>query len=83
LSLKKESSKIKMLESNRGKRKMIEKNLTFPYDSAIINKQNKDKEILDLYLSIFWNQDILKSNKTKEEVIWRKKKYWGLSRMRG
>ena len=72
-----------MLESNRGKRKMIEKNLTFPYDSAIINKQNKDKEILDLYLSIFWNQDILKSNKTKEEVIWRKKKYWGLSRMRG
>jgi len=48
LSLKKESSKIKMLESNRGEKEMVEENLTLDYDSVIIKKENK--KVLDAYL---------------------------------
>jgi len=39
LASEKVSSKIKMLESNRGEKEMVEENLGFFYDSVIIERK--------------------------------------------
>ena len=43
MALEKEISKIKMLESNRGEKEMVEENLNFAYDSV---KIEENKEVL-------------------------------------
>ena len=48
MALEKESSKIKMLESNLGKKEMVGENLTLAYDSVVIEKENNN-EVLDTY----------------------------------
>jgi hypothetical protein len=47
LTLEKQSSKIKMLESIRGE-KEVQENLTFTYDS--VETENKNKEVLGVNL---------------------------------
>jgi hypothetical protein len=47
LTLEKQSSKIKMLESIRGE-KEVQENLTFAYDS--VETENKNKEVLECQL---------------------------------
>jgi len=48
LTLQKEGSKIKISESIRGREEVVEKNLTFAYDSVKIEEENK--EVLDTQL---------------------------------
>ncbi|MBT9132383.1 MAG: hypothetical protein DDT32_00901 [Syntrophomonadaceae bacterium] len=45
LTLQKESSKVKIPESIRGRKEVVEKNLTFAYDSVKI--ENENKEVLE------------------------------------
>jgi hypothetical protein len=47
LTLEKQNSKIKMLESIRGE-KEVQENLTFAYDS--VETENKNKEVLECQL---------------------------------
>jgi len=48
LALEKESSKIKMLESIKCEKEIMEENLNFTYDFVKTEKENK--EVLDAYL---------------------------------
>ena len=55
LTLEKQNSKIKTLESIRGE-KEVQENLTFAYDS--VETENKNKEVLECQLvTTSWSQD--------------------------